>query len=423
VCSPAPAVSHVQALTEAFLPHLRPAQQRGLADWVSGVLDAESGCEHAILSAVAPLGHETHALRARLREFLCDGTERAAPCGTSLEVEACFAPLLGWVLDWWTGETLPLAIDATSVRDRQVVLAISVLYRGSAIPVAWVVLPHRGKGQWLPHLERLLQLLGPAVPAGMRVLVMTDQGLWSPRLWRQITANGWHPLMRIRPEATFAPAGERRQPARHLVPGAGWSWVGEGVAYKEKVKQIPSTLLVVWGEGQKAPWLLLTDLPPDAIEGSWYGLRVWIELGFRALKSMGWQWERTRRSDPTRIARHWLVLAIATLLSLAVGTRLEDAAQQGIPPGRLRRPRPTRPAPRRGRHTSVFRQGVARLHRWVVRGTRWWRALWLWPEALPGLPDDLQIIRHLTPQGVAYTSYLPLSDSDGRGVGGEGLGP
>ena len=148
---------------------------------------------------------------------------------------------------------------------RVVVLAISVLYRGTAIPVAWVVVPHRGKGAWVPHLERLLGLLAPAVPATMTVLVLTDRGLWSPRLWRAIRENGWHPLMRIRPDATFAPTGQRRCRARELVPGAGWCWVGEGVAYKHKATRLAATLLVVWGTGQKEPWLLLTDLAPDDI--------------------------------------------------------------------------------------------------------------------------------------------------------------
>ena len=113
---------------------------------------------------------------------------------------------------WWPGETLPLAIDATNLREHEVVLSLSVLYRSSAIPVAWVVLPHRGKGAWMPHLQRLLGLLAAAVPPTLRVLVLSDQGLWSPTLWRQIQANGWHPLMRVRPDATFAPAGLRRQP-------------------------------------------------------------------------------------------------------------------------------------------------------------------------------------------------------------------
>ena len=204
MCIPLPALSHVQDLFETYLPALRPAQQRGLAEWVTGTLLAESSCEQAVLAALEPLGVPAHATRARLRECLCAGSERAAPCATSLEVETCFAPLLGWVLAWWAGDTLPLAIDATTLRDRQVVLAISVLYRGSAIPVAWVVLPHRGKGAWLPHLERLLALLAPAVSARMTVLVLTDRGLWSPRLWRQLKEIGWHPLMRIRPDATFA---------------------------------------------------------------------------------------------------------------------------------------------------------------------------------------------------------------------------
>ena len=402
MCDPLPAVSHAQRLLETYLPHLRPAQQRGLAEWVAGVLAAQSGCESAVRLALAPRGEPDHATRARLREVLCAGRERAAPCGTSLDVAACFAPLLRWVMAWWTGDTLPLAIDATSLHEREVVLSLSVLYRGSAMPVAWVVLPHRGKGAWLPHLERLLALLAPAVPAAMTVVVLTDRGLWSPRLWRAIRANGWHPVMRIRPDATFAPAGERRQRARDLLPGPGRCWVGDGVAFKHRAKRLASTLVVVWGAGQREPWLLLTDLAPTAVDGSWYGLRVWIELGFRALKSFGWHWERTRRTDPGRIARHWLVLAIATLLSLAVGTRLEEAAERGWPPGRLRRPRRHTPPPARSRRIAVFARGVAFLHRLVLCGRRWWRALWLWPEAWPALPVDVTLVRHGAAPGSAH---------------------
>ena len=65
-------------------------------------------------------------------------------------------------------------------------------------------------------------------------------------------------------------------------------------------------------EGQTAPWVLLTDLAPAAVGVVWYGLRVWIELGFKVLKSMGWQWQQTQRDECERVARHWLVLALAT---------------------------------------------------------------------------------------------------------------
>jgi hypothetical protein len=367
------------------------------------MVEAKSGCEAAILSALEPLGWPVHATRAALRDWLYDGADRAAPCAISLDVEQCFAPLLGWVLAWWVGQTLPLAIDATALRDRQVVLSISVLYRGSAIPIAWVVLPHRGKGLWLPHLERLLTLLAPAVPPTTTVLVMTDRGLWSPRLWRQITDNGWHPLMRIRPDATFAPAGERRGRAQDLVREAGRCWVGAGTAFKDKAKQLAATLLVVWEPQQREPWLLLTDLPPDQVDGSWYGLRVWIELGFRALKSLGWHWERTRRTQPARVARHWLVLAIGTLLSLAVGTRLEDAAHRGVSPEQVRPPRGPTPAPAHHRRRSLFTRGRDWLHHQLGRARRCWQALWLWPAALPPLSRTLILIRHQPAPGGAHT--------------------
>ena len=35
--------------------------------------------------------------------------DRPAPCRTQVEVTACFAPLLAWVVSWWQGDALPLA--------------------------------------------------------------------------------------------------------------------------------------------------------------------------------------------------------------------------------------------------------------------------------------------------------------------------
>ena len=51
------------------------------------------------------------------------------------------------------------------------------------------------------------------------------------------------------------------------------------------------------------------------------------------------------RTGSVRVARHLLVLAVATLLSVAYGTRHEQARARARPPGRLRRP-PTDTQPR-----------------------------------------------------------------------------
>jgi hypothetical protein len=391
---PAPCYQLEAELAE-HLPHLRPAQRRGLVLWVLGAILAGSACQTAVLVALEPLGYARHATRQRLREWTLPGGKRAAPCAPTLEVSGCFVELLRWVLAWWDGETLPLAIDATSLGQRWVVLSISVLYRGCAIPVAWQVKPGPGRGQWIPPLQALLGLLAPAVPRQMTVLVLTDRGLWSPRLWRSIKGFGWHPLMRIRPDATFAPCGLPRRPARALLPGPGHAWVGAGTAFKHRNVRRRGTLVAVWDADQTEPWLVLTDLAPGAVGVVWYGLRVWIELGFRALKSLGWHWERMRRTHADRVARHWLVLAVATLVTLAYGTRVEDAAALGVSPARLRRPRVGPPDPDR-RLVSVFTRGLVWLRVRLLRGHRRWR-LWLRPQPLPAPPATLTVISHDAP--------------------------
>ncbi len=74
---------------------------------------------------------------------------------------------------------------------------------------------------------------------------------------------------------------------------------------------------------------------------SWHALRFWTELGFKAIKSLGWRWHKTRRTDPARISRHWLVLSVATPLALAYGTRVEDANDRKLAPSNLRAPQDT----------------------------------------------------------------------------------
>jgi hypothetical protein len=335
----------VLAGIETHLSALRPAQQRGLALWVTGTLLAGSGCQSAVLRSLRPLVGlaAQHALRHLLREWCLDGADKAAPGRSQVDVSACFAPLLGWVLTWWHGERLALALDATYLGERLVVRSVSVLSRGTAMPVAWHVTAANRRGPWREPALALLTALAPAVPPTMEVLVLADRGWWRPRRWEQIRALGWHPLLRLRPAVTFRPTGGRRVRASTLVPGPGHTWIGAGVAFQHRAVRRLGTVVVTWEDGPREPGMCLTDLAPEQVGAVWYGLRTWIALGFRSLKSVGWHGERTRRPAPARVARHWVVLAIATVWTVAVGTRVEDAERcrrrppGGAPPASLRR--------------------------------------------------------------------------------------
>src|SRR5438067_2087546 len=327
----------IEDTIERHLPCLTEAQQRGLAWWVHGTILAGSACQNAVITALCATACEWDAVRQYLREWLYDGEDKATPCTTQVEVRACFVPLLRWVLSLWQGHHLALAVDVPAHGPAVTAIVVSVLYRGTALPVAWVILQGNTKGAWMPEILRLLRQVHPAVPATEQVLVLADRGLWSPRLWKRIKDLGWHPLLRLTGSITFTPRGQHRQLARQLVPGPGHAWVGQGIAFTDQRRRA-GTLMVVWATGQKEPWLVLTDLRPRHVGIAWYGLRMWIELGFKALKGLGWHWDKTRRTDPERVARHWLVLAVTTLLVLATATRVEDAELLELPPAVLHRP-------------------------------------------------------------------------------------
>ena len=74
-------------------------------------------------------------------------------------------------------------MDATSLEDRFVVLAISVVYRGCAVPVAWKILKAEEKHAWKPELQALLKRFKGLLPEGWTVIVLADRGLYAKWLF------------------------------------------------------------------------------------------------------------------------------------------------------------------------------------------------------------------------------------------------
>ena len=353
------------------LPHLSKPQAYGLALWSLGMILARSCALSTVSGLLATLWKgQDNTMRQRLREWYDEAAATRGQKRQSLEVEACFAPLLGWVLTQWQGSQMALALDASSLGMRFVVLAISVVYRGCAIPVAWVVLPAAKPGAWRPHWLRLLRRLHRVIPKGWTVIVLADRGLYARWLYRRIVRLGWHPFLRINSGGTFRPEGQRRSEALQTwVPEPGTSWAGRGVAFSGAARRLECTLLARWDVGHKAPWLIVTDLAPDVSEIAWYGLRSWIEQGFKVAKRGGWQWQRTRMTDAQRASRLWLAISVATLWLLSVGGEVDETLPESA---RLDVSAfcPDRPGASRSRRwplVSVFRRGWNRIMAALLR--------------------------------------------------------
>lgn len=253
----------------SHLPHVSKAQARVLALWSLGMVLARS-CALTAVAAFWAVGLDRQAttVRQQLREFCYEPLAKRGQRRRAVAVEACFAPLLRWVVAGYTGRQLALALDATSLGDRFVVLAISVVYRGCAIPVAWAIRPAGDKGAWQPDWRRLLDLLAPALPTDWTVIVLADRGLYARGLFEAIVRHGWRPFLRVNLGGTFRPAGRARfSPFRRFVPTVGQRWHGQGTAFS--TNRLDCTLLAYWAEGCADPWLVLTDLPPAAADAGW----------------------------------------------------------------------------------------------------------------------------------------------------------
>jgi hypothetical protein len=320
-----PGLSEWIDLVSTHMPHLSVPQARVLALWSYGIALTRSCGRLTVATFLALLmGQKVATVEQRLYEWCCDTSHKAGAKRQTLDVTTCFAPLLRWIVTLWTGTHLALALDATSLGARFVVLTLSVVYRGCGLPVAWTVLPANQPGAWRREWLRLLRGVRPAIPPDWTVLVLADRGLWARWLFGRIVRLGWHPLLRINNGGKFRPAGQTQwYGLRELVRDVNQCWCGRGTAFVSPARRVDCTLMAWWGEGYTDPWFLLTDLAPEASDAAWYGLRSWCEQGFKCFKRGGWQWQYTQMHAPERVARLWLALAVATLWMVSVGGALE----------------------------------------------------------------------------------------------------
>lgn len=179
-----------------------------LALWSLGRIVARSCSLTVVAWAWAPLVKEKFStLRERLRDLYREAPAKAGTQRCQLDRDTCWAPWLAWVVEGWRGQQRALAWEATTLGPRFTVLAVSVRYRGGAVPVAWKVLKATEAPAWEPQWKTLLSHFREVVPFDWTVLVLADRGLSAKWLFQAITALGWHPLLRINTQGKYRPQG------------------------------------------------------------------------------------------------------------------------------------------------------------------------------------------------------------------------
>lgn len=337
--------------------HLSKPQIGGLVLWSAGMaLSGSAGIAQISALLALVLCQQEQTVFQRLREWYLDAAKKSGKKRRDLEITSCFAPLLRWVLRLWKSEQrqIALVVDATTLKERWTILAISVVLNGCAIPVAWKVLPGKGKGSWRPHWEGLLKQLEGAIPDDWHVLVLADRGLYARWLWDAIRAHGWHPFLRLNLGVKAHGQGEETfEWISRWVPTPGTNWSGKVTCFAGKASRVEGTLLLHWEAGYESPWVILTDLEPEEARISWYGLRTWIETGFKDFKRGLWGWHHGKMTQASSVERLWLAMTVAQLWCLSLGCQAEERSEllwqqhepgESLPTRHIARRKRTRPA-------------------------------------------------------------------------------
>lgn len=367
-------------VAEAF-PHLSWAQVWGLALLSFGMILAHTCGLTTVADYLAKLlDRSSQNLQAQLEEVCYEAEAKRGKKRQAIAVNSCFKPLLQWVLRWWqpNDKHLVLAIDASNLGQHFTLLAISVVYRGCALPVAWKITRGSEPGAWKPYWLALLQALEGAIPADWQVLVVADRGLYARWLFQEIVRLKWHPLLRLNEQGYFQVKGQTLwRPLWSAAPRPGTCWGGEVLCFKDETAQVEGTLLASWGKQYAEAWILLTDLPYQEAQSRWYGMRSWIEDAFKDAKKGGWQWQQTRMQLAGRAERMWLGIALANIWVLSEGglAEVQEGRQGQVEEEEWVKdllPSQDRAVKKAGttRWLSIFRQGISTIIIKLIKGSR-----------------------------------------------------
>ena len=295
-----------------LLPELHGHQAKALAD-LSFALAVARHCHAGKLAAVAP-GDTTPAATKRRQERLL-ANDRIDP-------ETAYAQLAHAVLAGWAGGPIVLILDETPNHNDLRCLKVTLAYRKRALPI-WSVCyaPGEQPEPMVPLIRHLFEKVAACLPEGAEVTLLADRGLAWPQVVDACTRLGWHYVLRLQGQTRVRTAEGRECTAAELVPRPGTQWWGEAQVFK-KAGWRHARVAACWPRESDGPWLLVSDRPEGVRLFGRYAKRTWTEELFKDEKSSGLHWEESHVTDPNHAARLVLLIALATYLALALGSRV-----------------------------------------------------------------------------------------------------
>lgn len=213
--------------------------------------------------------------------------------------------------------TLALVIDGSEVGRKCLTLMVSVVYRGRALPIAWIVV-QGSKGHFPEETHvQLAAKVHELVPAGEPVVFLGDGEFDGPILQAELEKYHWSYVFRTASNTILSKHGQECS-YQSLPLQAGERWSLAEVFFTRKYYG-PVLAIGWWRKGYQEPIYLVTNLdsPEEACQS--YQKRFHIETFFSDQKSRGFHLHKSHLSDPKRLARLMLAACLAYVWIVYLG--------------------------------------------------------------------------------------------------------
>lgn len=213
--------------------------------------------------------------------------------------------------------TLVVVMDGSEVGRHCLALVVSLVYKGRALPLAWLVVKgNKGHFPETAHLE-LLDQLKAIIPAETDVIFLGDGEFDGTTLLAAIETAGWHYVCRTAHNRWVCEQGTWLQ-LNQLCWQAGDYVCLSNVAFTLQAYG-PVTAIVWWHPDYKDPIYLVSNFELGEEALYWYRHRFRIETFFSDQKSRGFHLHKSHMADPQRLARLMIAACLAYIWIIFLG--------------------------------------------------------------------------------------------------------
>ncbi len=241
-----------------------------------------------------------------------------------ITAEVYFVPYAKVLLAHLALQTLVLVIDGSVVGRGCVALMMHVVYKGRALPLAWLV--RQGKKGHFPedwHIALVAQVQ-ELLPEGARVVLLGDGEFDGTDLQHTLEEAGWSYVCRTGCNLTASWEDEtfRLDTLRACIkPGTLIELkdvLFTGDAYG------PIMLMCCWAKGYQEPLYLISNMASSEEACRLYAKRFRIETFFSDQKSRGFHLHKSHLSEPQRLSRLLIAACLAYIWVVYLGAVCEQ---------------------------------------------------------------------------------------------------